>query len=86
MNNSVRQISRVLTNLLHRKVTEKEVKDALVELDYLYKDGNRYRLTPEGRTNCEIGEFYRGIKLIHFNDWYESVIAEVRQVIENKEE
>lgn len=83
MNNSVRQMAKVLSNLLYRKVTEKEVKEALVKLDYMYKDGNRYRLTPEGRTNCEIGAFYSGIKLIHFNDWYESVITEVRDIIEN---
>ena len=83
MNNSVRQMTKVLSNLLYRKVTEKEVKDALVKLDYMYKDGNRYRLTSDGRTHCEIGGFYRGMKLIYFNDWHETVISEVRDIIKN---
>jgi len=49
----------------------------------MYKDGNRYRLTSDGRTHCEIGGFYRGMKLIYFNDWHETVISEVRDIIKN---
>lgn len=84
-NYSVPQMAGILSSLLYKEITEKQVKEALVTLGYMRKEGKKYKLTTEGESHCQRGKFPKGTRYIYFNDWYEYVISEVREIIENED-
>lgn len=79
-------MAKILSDLLQKNVTDKEVKEVLVELEYMEKKENKYKLTAKGESHCKKGKFPSGTRYIYFNDWYEDVIAEIRAVIEERKD